>query len=345
MQLCRANGESLWEFFKKNKITYEKSDFPFLTDGEVPSIKSVADFGEYLGLVGRGEATSFLYRTLGRSLTYIGAALDTEREYGFNDHTDRHTLWVAGRCTELLQRGGRSADGKGVFDRKSEILCTLVGMTHDIGNLISRKMHSKYSMEILDELFGWTGKKNYREIWEVVRQAVLYHDEAALNEGGFAIEKGYPLLWALVIADKMHFGRDRLGEKTFETGEEGAAEKDVHIALEMLVARSTWYLNPDEFVWHLDFSVELGQEWMGSLANHKDRVWVPKLYQQAYRQNGQEYRVTFAKQFLEVYGERVKLIERAAKVLFPWIKGFAVELVDSDSRDKVTPAKMQIYTN
>ena len=76
----------------------------------------VFDWPEYLELESRGEALAYLSRGLGTALNYVGPVLDTELPHGFNDHTDRHTLWVSERAVELLQRAGVGYDGQGYFD-------------------------------------------------------------------------------------------------------------------------------------------------------------------------------------------------------------------------------------
>src|SRR5690606_20841668 len=128
-----------------------------------------------------------------------GPVLDTELKHGFNDHTDRHTLWVSQTGVELLQRAGASYCGEGYFDGETEILMTLVGMTHDLGNFMSRKDHPEYSAWLLTRLF--TGTEAEPRAWEAVLKAVLFHDEHMMQRTGFTLEKGFPLVWALIAAD------------------------------------------------------------------------------------------------------------------------------------------------
>lgn len=341
MLFTRANGKSFWEFLTDLGQKYDKSDFPFLTGDEVPRVKPVFDFSDYLRLTGKGEALAYLYKGLGKAPTYVGMALDSELDFGFNDHTDRHTLWVASNTVDILNRAGVTWDGSSGTNTITELLALLVGMTHDLGNLLDRKRHSSLSVQILDSMF--VVSPEYNDIWQAVKRTILYHDEFALVEGGFSLNKGGPLLWALVLADKMHVGRDRLGEKSIKLGQDGSAEKDVHVTLNMLISRSVWYIDPESFTWKLDFSVELGQERMMAMTNEKDRVWVPEHYQKAYRKEGILYRETFAEEFMKVYGERNKLLRKAAGLLFPWVKGFKLYLVDSDSRGKVKPEKVLIW--
>lgn len=107
----RPDGVGFWEFLKRSGISYVKKDFPFLTETKIPQVLPVFDFDYYMQLKSRGEALAYLYRGLGRALNYVGPVLDVELEFGFNDHTDRHTLWVAQQTVEILQRAGKNYDG------------------------------------------------------------------------------------------------------------------------------------------------------------------------------------------------------------------------------------------
>lgn len=135
-QMVRPDGTGFWDFLRRSSIDFKQSDFPFLTKHAVPRVKQVFDWGEYLALESRGEALAYVYQGLGKTFTYVGPVLDLELEHGFNDHTDRHTLWVAQTGVELLQRAGKSYCGERHFDAQSEVLMTLVGMTHDLGNFM-----------------------------------------------------------------------------------------------------------------------------------------------------------------------------------------------------------------
>lgn len=339
--LCRKTGEGLWEYLYAHQIPFSKADFPWLTADTCPRILPLFDFEHYMQLQSRTEAIAYLYRGLGRTLSYIGPVLDAEMEYGFNDHTDRHTLWVAQTGLELLARAGLSFDGSKRLDLETELLMILVGVTHDVGNLVSRKGHSFYSAELLEAMF--THRDGQDRQWEAVIQAVVYHDEVALSGGVLHLDKGRPLLWALVAADKMHIGRDRVGDKSLVTGPDGSVEADCHIVLNCLIPRVVWYISGGSFVVHLDFSVDLLEEKFVSLTNQKERVWVPQMYQHAYRNLHVPYRETFAKQLTEVYGDRLALLMQAVRLLFPWLEGVKVVLSDTDRQNKVGGAEIDIF--
>lgn len=339
--LVRPDGTPFWQFLESNHIPYSKGDFPFLTSAKIPEVRPVWDWPEYLELESRGEALAYLYKGLGKALNYVGPVLDTELPHGFNDHTDRHTLWVSEQAMELLQRAGLSYDGQGYYDEETEVVATLVGMLHDVGNLLGREAHSGASIWLLSNMFLNTGKR--RRAWNAVKYAIEYHEEPTLVEHKKALKDGIPLQWALVLADKMHVGRDRIGGRSYLDGIRRNAFEDVHVLLEAMIVRSTWYIAAGRFVWHLDFSVDTLQDKFESFTRGGGRIWVPKAIQRRFINQGRKYRETFKDMFLNTYSPRVKLAGEAAKLLFPYLTGFEVRLADTDTRGKVGSGEMVIY--
>jgi hypothetical protein len=340
--LIRPSGNPFWEFLEKEQIPFKKSHFPFLSHHKKPKIKKVFDFKEYLKIGSRGEALSYLYGGFGKSLNYVGPVLDLELKHGFNDHTDRHTLWVSQTGTELLQRAGTSHDGIGNYDAETEVMMTLVGMTHDLGNFFSRKDHSTYSAWLLTRLFDNT-KHNKKEFEEVLH-SVLFHEEPVLVDLNLSIEQGTPLQWALVAADKMHVGRDRIAGRSFQSGiENGAFEDDIHIVLNSLIVRSAWYLGIRSFVWHLDFSIDQLEEKFKTFTKGNRRLSLPEFWKKVFLQEGIIYRESFVKLFNKHYINRMRLAAKCVFLLFPYINEFRVELADNDTRAKVGSGKMTVF--
>jgi len=330
----RPSGQSFWEFLNENDIRYEKSDFPFLTNSKVPEIKQVFDFSEFLTLKSKGEVFSYLYNRFGKSLNYVGAVLDLERTHGFNDHSDTHTLWVTQQGIELLQNSGHSYDRSGNYDNITEVMMALIGMTHDMGNFLSRSDHSIYSVWMLSRLFK-NIDKHPREWWHMA-YSILFHEEPVLKESGNDLASGFPLQWALVAADKMHVGRDRIGLRSFITGiEQGVLEQDAHVLLNALVVRSTWFLEPETFVWNLSFTVDQLEQKFSHLGKDNNRIWVPENFQKALKEQTKFYRDSYADLFCEIYGDRMNMAAEAVFFLFPSLTKFQVRLTDIDTRQKV----------
>lgn len=339
----RADGTSFWQFLDEHKIEYQKSHFPFLTNHKIPKVQRIFNFKEYLELGSRGAALAYLYAGLGKAFNYVGPVLDQELKHGFNDHTDRHTLWVSQTAVELLARSGYSFDNlKDYFGAKSEVLVTLVGMTHDLGNFMDRKQHSTYSAWLLTRLFD-----NYEkdpQMWGAVLHAVLFHEEPVLRAIGSSLQEGTPMQWALVAADKMHMGRDRIGGRSFASGiKENAFEEDVHILLNSLVVRSSWYFEVGKFVWHLDFSVDQLEEKFASFTKGNQRLWVPWMFQRLFVQKGRAYRDTFSSEFSKIYGDRMRIAAECVFLLYPFVDAFEVRLTDTDTRHKVGSGEMSVW--
>ncbi len=338
----RPDGKYFWDFLKENNIRYTKNHFPFLTKHKKPKIKQVFDFAEYMQIGSKGEALSYLYGGFGKAFNYVGPVLDLELKHGFNDHTDRHTLWVGQTGAELLQRAGVSYDGARHYDADTEVLMILAGMTHDLGNFFSRKEHSVYSAWLLTKLF--TNRERNSVEFETLLQAVLFHEEPVLVDLNLDLENGTPLQWALIVADKMHVGRDRIGSRSTQSGiEHGALEEDIHIVLNALIVRSAWFFGVRSFIWHLDFSVDQLEEKFGSFTTGNHKLHLPLSFQRVFRQRGVRYRESFVQLFNDVYINRMKLAAKSAFLLFPHINEFRVELSDNDTKARVGSAKLEVF--
>lgn len=341
-RFLRPDGVSFWQFLEDQNIPFLKKDFPFLTNYSSPRIKSVFNFDHYIDITSRGEALSYLYTGLGKALNYVGPVLDQEMKHGFNDHTDRHTLWVSQTGVELLQRSGHSYDGEGYYDEETEVLMTLVGMTHDLGNLQTRKEHSTYSAWLLTKLFERSGKNP--QAFTQALYAILFHEEPVLIANKLDLADGSPLQWALVAADKMHVGRDRIGGRSFKKGVKNGAFSDIHILLNALIVRSSWHLGVGEFVWNLDFSVDQLEKKFESFTKGQTRLWMPTLFQKMFVKKGTMYRDSFSELFNQIYIDRMKLAARSVFLLFPFVHTFRVELTDNDTRLKVGSGSMRVFT-
>jgi len=264
---------------------------------------------------------------MGKSLNYVGPVLDLELPHGFNDHTDRHTLWVSQTAVELLQRAGMSFDNNGMYDSQTEVLTVLVGMMHDLGNFVDRKNHSTYSAWLLSRLF-YNYKPHWYE-WKHVLYSVLFHEEPVLRDLGVQLGAGFPLQWALVAADKMHVGRERIGGRSFKSGiKENAFSEDIHILLNSLIVRSAWTLSYKSFVWHLDFSIDQLEEKFKSFTMGDGKLWMPKEFHEKFVKYGLRYREIFAEMFLNLYESRIRMAATSIFLLFPYIKKFRILLSD-----------------
>ena len=342
-RFVRADGKPFWQFLDEYGIEYDKNHFPFITKHRIPQVLPVFDFNHYLKLSSRGAALGYLYQGLGQALDYVGPVLDMELKHGFNDHTDRHTLWVAQTGVELLQRSGFSYDGeKEHYDTTSELLMTLVGMTHDLGNFMDRKDHSTYSAWLMTRLFLNT--HIHSSAWHATLYSILFHEEPVLKSLGTDLTQGMPLQWALVAADKMHVGRDRVGGRSFLNGiEKNALEDDSHILLNSLICRSTWIMSSSKFVWHLGFSVDQLEDKFARFTKGNKRIHVPLRFQKLFVNRGVLYRDTFKEMFSDLYIDRLHMAAQSIFLLFPYLTRFEVQLSDIDTRGKVGSGDMVLW--
>nr|MBP9820046.1 hypothetical protein [Candidatus Woesebacteria bacterium] len=216
-----------------------------------------------------------------------------------------------------------------------EVIMTLVGMTHDLGNFLSRKDHSTYSAWLLTRMFKKRDQER-KEFQEALR-TILFHEEPVLRQMNQNLHSGTPLQWALVAADKMHVGRDRIGGRSFQFAHMGAFEKDAHIVLNALIVRSTWYLGVSTFVWHLDFSVDQLEDKFKVFTRNGGgtRLWLPQAFQRLFLRRGQPYRETYMQLFKETYKDRIAMAAEAVFLLFPFVDKFHIQLSDNDTRGKV----------
>jgi len=338
----RSDGTPFWSFLNTHKIRHNKEDFPFLTNHKVPKVKEMFDFGEYLNLVSKGEALAYLYQGLGKAWNHVGPVLDLELKHGFNDHTDRHTLWVSETGVELLQRAGKSfRNGTGRYDSVTEVLMTLVGMTHDLGNFVEREEHSMYSAWLLSRLF-YNYERHEKE-WNAVLYSILFHEEPMLRDLSIQLSAGFPLQWALVAADKMHVGRDRIGDRSFASGlENNALGEDVHILLNSLVVRSAWVMAANSFVWHLDFSVDQLEEKFASFTKGDGKLWMPDEFHHKFVKTGMKYREIFAEMFANVYEARIRMAAMCIFLLFPNTHKFRVFLTDAKKNGEIKSGEMLV---
>lgn len=113
---------------------------------------------------------------------------------GYTEHGFRHVSFVAHNARKLLRELG--------FDNRESELAAIAGYLHDIGNMISRIVHSKTGALISMQLLLEMGMPP-DEAGEIAA-AIGNHDE---QEGGAIIS---PITAALVIADKADVHRSRV---------------------------------------------------------------------------------------------------------------------------------------
>ena len=128
--------------------------------------------------------------------TFIGLADKYLGEIGYTEHGFRHAGLVSSIAYNILHRLG--------FDERQAELASIAGYLHDMGNFVSRSMHSQTGAAITYDLLRDLGM-SYEEIG-VVLAAIGNHEE----------EFGHPVNApgaALIVADKSDVHRSRVRER------------------------------------------------------------------------------------------------------------------------------------
>lgn len=131
--------------------------------------------------------------------TFIAMADRNLGELGYTEHGFRHATLVSKIAYNVLDRLG--------YDPRMRELGAIAGYLHDMGNFVSRTMHSQTSASIIYDVLRDLGM-SYKEIG-IVLAAVGNHEEKSGNPVN-------PVGAALVVADKsdVHRTRVRLKDPT-----------------------------------------------------------------------------------------------------------------------------------
>ncbi len=124
---------------------------------------------------------------------YLKKGNDNLGVLGFTDHSEAHTVLVAERGAEILNKLG--------YSEYEQELAKIAGFMHDIGNAINRKNHAEYGALLADEIL-----RNMDVTLEdrvTIMSAISHHDEST----GGATDA---VSAAVIIADKTDVRRNRV---------------------------------------------------------------------------------------------------------------------------------------
>ncbi len=180
--------------------------------------------------------------------TLVQMALDTQKSYGFNLHDESHIDFVTNKGLELLDRSPHR-------DNQTKWRLVAAARGHDLGNIIDRNIHSTISPLIFRRMFpDITSKPEY---WEIIKRAMELHDEkvlateidswGALNATQIIQRLRIlgPELLALVMADKVHIGPERIPRNIPEENMLEAVN-DPHVEANMFADTVHAGLSPDD---------------------------------------------------------------------------------------------------
>ncbi|MDQ3986533.1 MAG: HD domain-containing protein [Actinomycetota bacterium] len=128
--------------------------------------------------------------------TFIALADKNMGEIGYTEHGFRHAGLVSKIAYNVLHRLG--------FDDRTAELGAIAGYLHDMGNFVSRTMHSQTGATITYDLLRDVGM-SYEEIG-IIAAAIGNHEEE------FGIPVNAPGA-ALIVADKSDVHRSRVRER------------------------------------------------------------------------------------------------------------------------------------
>ena len=151
---------------------------------------------------------------------------------GYTDHSTAHTVLVADRAANILQRLG--------YDEHTQQLARVAGFMHDIGNAVNRSRHGEY-----DAILAYDILKKYDLSLEdrlTVVSAIGNHDEST----GGAKD---PVSAALILADKSDVRRNRVRTADRE-------KFDIHDRVNYAVTGSTLKVDPEERIISLNLQVD-----------------------------------------------------------------------------------------
>jgi metal-dependent HD superfamily phosphatase/phosphodiesterase len=169
--------------------------------------------------------------------TFIALADRYLGEIGYTEHGFRHAGLVAKIAYNVLHRLG--------YNERTAELGAIAGYLHDLGNFVSRTMHSQTGAMVTYDLLRGLGM-SYSELG-VVMAAIGNHEEEfghPVNEVGAA----------LVVADKSDVHRSRVRVKD-------PAQFDIHDRVNYAVERS--FLRVDAEARTLTLELEIDTEMAG----------------------------------------------------------------------------------
>jgi metal-dependent HD superfamily phosphatase/phosphodiesterase len=164
--------------------------------------------------------------------TFIALADRYLGRIGYTEHGFRHAGLVSKISYNVLQRLG--------FDERMSELGAIAGYLHDMGNFVSRSMHSQTGATITYDLLRELGM-SYGEVG-VVMAAIGNHEE----EFGHAVN---PVGAALIVADKSDVHRSRVREKDRQ-------QFDIHDRVNYAVDHSFLRVDAEAHTLTLELSID-----------------------------------------------------------------------------------------
>jgi len=251
------------------------------------------------------------------------AVLDSEVLTGFNRHGLDHLKSVSDRVVRLI----RASDLEPAREALAEKEAIIAGYLHDSGNLISRQYHGAYGVYLITQFFSQVNRdEETLSSFLRVLEAVLFHEvEIGLRLSSLVGLE--PATLGLIIADKTDVSARRVSAKSNVP----EAMRDAHTLVNLLTVDSRIGCREKEFSWELHFSPRAEAEEVARfplLLKPSERVWVPQVWQQLYREHNVEYLFVFHATFLKLYLARLLFVIRSVFELYPQVRVFRLVVDD-----------------
>lgn len=273
------------------------------------------------------EVDSILRRMFAPINRVVDRALDGISPDGFNKHGEQHTDRVSRQGLVILDYNGESDDVRRNF--------LIAARPHDIGCLFARQPHPYISFRMLRTILP--SIEDDKESFQTIAKAILFHDSDTLTGittrwGNIPSEERLQRLadymqpegLALLIADKVEVGRDRISDKILA----GNLIRDPHAVVNLLGRHDRIEPVNDKFVWQLKYNPDFTPTEMQKF-KHFAQGW------QRRRRRG-EVDINFEdwkNMFWGIYTDRVVTLTEASLAYFPFIGKVEVQMMDSQSGD------------
>lgn len=265
---------------------------------------------------------------------------DAHSEEGYNRHGDMHNSRVMRNTFALVQSSGGT--------KMDQILGVFSAGMHDDGYPFAKEAHALVASNMTEFIFPSLSQpsESFEEQYgtktpmEYIRRIIDNHDSDVLkatiagwgnlgpNEviARMADYLGKPGL-ALIIADKLDVGRDRISWKQRPS----RMRRDKHAELNLLGQNAGLGEFGNHLVWKLKFTPEITEADKKKYPN-----WARSLVGEESMEELYHHWVSL---FWRIYGERTALMAQAALGLYPNAEGFEIQFLDEGRLDDKTIRK------
>ena len=285
--------------------------------------------------VSHKEVLMYMQQTLAPiNETSVDRSLDGTSEAGFNKHGAEHANRVTAQTLRLLDY---TAAGE-----ESKIIGVLAAQGHDIGNLFDRAAHPQISARMMRRIMP--DLVNNRPAWNKINRAIVLHDsdnlQAVMALWGNIPEAervkrlaGYmgPEGLALLIADKVDIGNDRISDKPLAP----SAVHDKHLLVNLLGTHNGIEPSGSSFIWRVKYSKEFTPRQRSKLKHLISGV--------EKRIDSGQIKADFDdwdQMFVRLYSDRMITTVQAALGYFPSLENVEIVMVDQDTN---TERKKRIF--